>query len=200
MVYEGYPSWLAHYGIPGMKWGVRRYQNYDGSLTSEGRTRYGKTAKGDVLFVSREFKSVRQLSNHMKHFKYKEFDKLMSAEDVERTRSGSCHDQCMYESQKLRAMGKEPKGIFFIENDGKGQGGTTHSLVYYKENGKIVWFENSWGGMEGLHTFNNKRELVNFIKKQPRSMPHIDFGVFNDLDHTPGEDLQEFVDICMEAS
>lgn len=32
---------LAHYGIFGMKWGVRRYQNEDGTLTAEGRERYG---------------------------------------------------------------------------------------------------------------------------------------------------------------
>lgn len=32
---------LAHYGVKGMKWGVRRYQNADGSLTSSGRQRYG---------------------------------------------------------------------------------------------------------------------------------------------------------------
>lgn len=30
---------LVHYGIKGMKWGVRRYQNKDGSLTSAGKTR-----------------------------------------------------------------------------------------------------------------------------------------------------------------
>lgn len=32
---------LIHYGILGMKWGIRRYQNRDGSLTSEGRRRLG---------------------------------------------------------------------------------------------------------------------------------------------------------------
>lgn len=31
---------LVHHGILGMKWGVRRYQNKDGSLTSAGKKRY----------------------------------------------------------------------------------------------------------------------------------------------------------------
>ena len=31
---------LQHYGIRGMKWGVRRFQHKDGALTSEGRDRY----------------------------------------------------------------------------------------------------------------------------------------------------------------
>ena len=35
------PEYLEHHGILGMKWGVRRYQNKDGSLTPEGRARYG---------------------------------------------------------------------------------------------------------------------------------------------------------------
>lgn len=31
---------LIHSGVKGMRWGVRRYQNYDGSLTSAGKRRY----------------------------------------------------------------------------------------------------------------------------------------------------------------
>lgn len=32
---------LYHFGVQGQKWGVRRYQNEDGSLTDAGRVRYG---------------------------------------------------------------------------------------------------------------------------------------------------------------
>ena len=33
-------NYLAHYGVSGQKWGIRRYQNSDGTLTEEGRSRY----------------------------------------------------------------------------------------------------------------------------------------------------------------
>lgn len=34
-------DWLLHDGQKGMKWGRRRYRNYDGTLTPAGRERYG---------------------------------------------------------------------------------------------------------------------------------------------------------------
>lgn len=37
-----YSSELYHWGIRGMRWGVRRYQNEDGSLTEAGQKRYNK--------------------------------------------------------------------------------------------------------------------------------------------------------------
>lgn len=46
MLYE-----LYHHGILGQKWGVRRYQNKDGSLTAEGRRHVGANEKsGPKLF------------------------------------------------------------------------------------------------------------------------------------------------------
>ena len=36
-------DYLAHYGVKGQKWGVRRYVNPDGTLTEEGKRKYGYT-------------------------------------------------------------------------------------------------------------------------------------------------------------
>ena len=41
MQYYYYSPDLYHHGIKGQKWGVRRYQNKDGSLTPAGKKRYG---------------------------------------------------------------------------------------------------------------------------------------------------------------
>lgn len=38
-------DYLAHHGIKGQKWGVRRWQNQDGSLTPDGRIHYGRGQK-----------------------------------------------------------------------------------------------------------------------------------------------------------
>lgn len=50
MKYEyEYEKYLMHYGVKGMKWGVRRYQNYDGSLTTAGRNRIKQSSDKTVF-------------------------------------------------------------------------------------------------------------------------------------------------------
>lgn len=49
---------LCHYGVKGMKWGVRRYQNEDGSLTEEGKKKY---AVNDYTTPKQSLKAFRKL-------------------------------------------------------------------------------------------------------------------------------------------
>lgn len=70
---------LHHHGIKGQKWGVRRFENVDGTLTQAGKERYGKTKRkyqeSDNVFVSGKVKYDLPLSGKIK----KEIDKIIKA-------------------------------------------------------------------------------------------------------------------------
>ena len=72
------PPELAHYGIRGQKWGLRRFQNEDGSYTAEGKERYGRGS-----WDGRAGKLVRGKKdpNARENWKVKDLSKL-SDEDL----------------------------------------------------------------------------------------------------------------------
>ena len=107
---------LYHHGIKGMKWGVRRFQNKDGSLTPAGRKRYSDevvSAKNDMKDAKKAKKSAkREFNKAYNMYGYvptkKNYDRLMTAqENVKTTKSN-------YDSAKLnyKVRKGEEDGMF----------------------------------------------------------------------------------------
>ena len=57
MLYED-NDYLVHYGIKGQRWGIRRFQNKDGTLTEEGKERYGQSSEKTTSFL--DFKETKE--------------------------------------------------------------------------------------------------------------------------------------------
>ena len=111
------------------------------------------------------FKSDEDLLSWMKNnISYSNFTKLKSHDEVLKSKKGSCHDQVMFEYEELKKLGYSPKGLFIIELDKNGQGGMTHSLVYYKKGDKVCWFEHAWKGQEGIGEHNSLSDIKDIIK------------------------------------
>lgn len=68
-------DYLVHYGIKGQRWGVRRFQNRNGSLTLEGKKHYGivDTVKNKVK--EKEQKHRKNLIKHYKDLGYENPEK-----------------------------------------------------------------------------------------------------------------------------
>ena len=74
---------VVHAGIPGMKWGRRRYQNKDGSLTPEGRLRYGSKSEDRDANVERKLTS-RQMRRRMSDMSDKELQDAINRKQKEK--------------------------------------------------------------------------------------------------------------------
>ena len=57
--YHEYEDYLEHYGIKGMRWGIRRYQNPDGTLTELGKKQYEKERSEEIELVNDHYNNVR---------------------------------------------------------------------------------------------------------------------------------------------
>lgn len=82
---------LYHWGVVGMKWGVRRYQNADGSLTEAGKKRLAKkeaaadkklTKKQDKMIAKAEKKVLKEADESKKEKKSKDTSSHRSVKNM----------------------------------------------------------------------------------------------------------------------
>lgn len=108
---------LCHFGIKGMKWGVRRFQNEDGSLTQEGKERYykeytktdffgGQTSKNTIIEDTKKnykkFNNVQEARKKLIEADSKYSDLLYDINNV-------ADDGAAYNLDPSEAEAKDPK-------------------------------------------------------------------------------------------
>ena len=131
--------YLEHHGIKGQKWGVRRFQNEDGSLTSAGRDRYANfhsSVRGHtVKRVSKaEAKYARAKEKYDQGLKDKKNGLVMAYRGARYRSRGSklldAYDQLSAEQNMDRSFAKNKAQDEYDK-------GSTADKKYIKENRKI---------------------------------------------------------------
>lgn len=101
-----YGEELYHHGIKGQKWGVRRFQNEDGSLTPAGRERYGVDRIGRNIGRAILAGSVGQRLAVNLNKGYREDKKLIKAETRQNLKEIRKSDSS-FQQKALRVLSKK---------------------------------------------------------------------------------------------
>ena len=97
---------LMHYGVKGMKWGVRRYQRKDGSLTGAGKRRLKKALRGDT-----------ELKNTDKVFQEKVTEPLNKSKEYARMKDAT--DFLKAIEDEARRQGIDPSRVILDSDTSK---------------------------------------------------------------------------------
>ena len=133
---------LQHFGIKGMKWGVRRYQNKDGSLTPAGKKRYDE---------SDEEREEREKKEKSKKTKAKVATAAVATAAVATTAAAMNKD-------------KIKKGMEFVNANKPSKGEKKETTVEdYKEGLKKT--QSADKALQGIKELVNKADDVAYAKK-----------------------------------
>lgn len=99
---------LYHHGIKGQRWGVRRFQNPDGTLTEAGKKHYAKPNNRPVKQIVRKFQNKDGTLTDLGKEVYKQRLEALDSDDWWSVNSSSNTDKKL--ADQISATGIIPKG------------------------------------------------------------------------------------------
>lgn len=131
--------YLSHHGIRGQRWGVRRFQNRDGSLTNAGRKRLGYATKGATQAVKKAFnagvktgaKAVKAAKAHHEKAEAKKIEK--KKEKASKTRAGVYANKDLFTAKELKELNSK-----FEEQDKLTMARIKHGVEIAKSIGEVA--------------------------------------------------------------
>lgn len=168
---------LYHHGVKGQKWGIRRYQNSDGSLTPEGIKRYGTVEKLRKTKEYREakkqeYKAAREkifkkqdeyrteLDDALSQFKKDKINKKISAIDYDKRKNAAIKLHNMGQAYLNRKI-DNLKTTYIGDIHGK------ESALYKLRTKNITnnpWFE--YGDYGAIYSYKLSKELQDYFERR----------------------------------
>lgn len=102
---------LLHWGIKGMKWGVRRYQNKDGTLTAAGKKRYNaemeRLKNEEKILKNKEATRAKLAKLENKQKEIDERKKALNGDSGKKTVTKKAGDESEPKSKSVKDMSDE---------------------------------------------------------------------------------------------
>lgn len=165
---------LYHHGIKGQKWGVRRFQNPDGTLTAEGRTRYG-IEKLEKKQKNRARKAYQKKEGHHV-FSFAWHSTGKNYDEVYKNFKKSFQTDKTYKELSKKAFDAEKKRLM-LEKQAHRNGELDYDLyekiINSKEYGKLAQASEDAANRKEAYVRNVAKEYVNAIKDAKMKDLHI---------------------------
>ena len=87
--------------------------------------------------------------------------KLQSPFELYNSKVGVCWDQAVFEQYIFKNIIHKECKLYYITQDNKISG--THTFIFYKDNRKWYYFENSYQKIRGIYKIDNFKDMIQYI-------------------------------------
>lgn len=164
-------EYLEHYGVLGMKWGVRhdrkksdsRYKKANELMEELDKWDYGPVVNGKKVNVE--------------NFNWGKDYRTQPIEELKKTKCGVCWDFVNYQHHVFKENKIPDSSFMFIMDRGK-EGVITHTWSQIELNDGKYWFENSFFKKRGLHKIKSEKDVISELRKHYDPSEKLKYDVY----------------------